>query len=247
MSGLLAALFLQAFEHGQERRQAGTTGQHQHRALHRAQVKHAHGAGQGDLVTSLGLAYQPRAHQAPGHVADQEAQFAAAGTGAERVGAGFLGTRHLNVHILARQEADIRICGDLQLDGGRGNQVDLAHSTGHGLVTGLAAQRCSGRNFHHTVAGGHHLTGQHHALLGFLVRQRLVDVLVTHIELALVAGTLAGSADTVGTVHGQIDLGPVSGVEYGFTFVAGDHTGNAVFKIKRDVVTHDDALPINYR
>ena len=71
----LATLCLQGMEHGEQRRQAGATRQHEQRAFAAAQIEAAHRPAEGQAIAGLRPLRQPLAHHAARHVTNKEVPF----------------------------------------------------------------------------------------------------------------------------------------------------------------------------
>ena len=82
------------------------------------------------------------------------------------------------------------------------------------------------------------VAGEDEALFSLLGGQRVLDIVVAEVIVALFTATLAGAAHAVGAIHGQIDLLAIGGVQYLLARVAVDETGDAVLEVKSNTITH---------
>ena len=238
-----AALLGDLLQHRSERRQARAAGQQEQRPLDLAQIEAAQRAGQGEAVAGLGHAAQEAAHQPARHVADQEADLTALLQRAERVGAGLVGARHLQVDVLPRQEG--QLAQRLALDRQRNGALrQLAHVADGRLVTGLRglADIRGCRHADHAVALGTHLAGQHIAVRSFVLAQRVLDVFLAEVITPGFGEALAGPAGTVATVQRDVDALAVGCVGDGFAKIGLDEAGHPVLEIQCDLVSHGLAL-----
>jgi len=82
-----------------------------------------------------------------------------------------------------------------------------------------------------------HLAGEDHALGGFVGAQGIVDIFA-EAEAAGFAGALAGTAGAVAAIDGNIDTLAVGRIGHGFSGLAVDEAGDAIFEIQGDSVGH---------
>ena len=240
---MLAALLGDLLQHGGEGRQTSATRQQQQRPLDVTQVEAAQRADQSQAVAGLRQAGEEAAHQPARHVADQKADLAITWHGAEGIGPALVAARHPEVDVLPRQECQLgqRVALDRQRDGALGQLAHIADGRLVADLLGLAHLR-GRRHAHHAIALGAHLAGQHVALLGFVLAERVLDVFLAEVVAAGFGEALAGTAGAVAAIQRDVDALAIGGVGHGFAEVGFDEAGHAVFEIQCDLVGHGCAL-----
>lgn len=228
------------FQHRQEGRKAGATGQKHLRAGDRAQIKRAHGAGQRHRVASL-RAGQIARHQPAGDIADQERRLIGLWVAGEGISAGLVGAGDLHIDVLTGKKAHPRRQFHPQPIRCIRQRLDPRDGGLHRLCAGLAGKRRGG-NCDHAIGFRHHLAGQHHACGGLFLGHRVFKV-EAKLIVAPLGLALAGAANPVAAIHRHVDLLPKGGVGDFFIGFAVDDAGDAVFEVQGDLVGHGSSSP----
>ena len=223
---------------GQDRGQAGAAGEQQDRTDRLAQEERTHGAGEFQLVADGSLLIQVGGHETTRGVLDEEADLVIRGGGGEGVGTGLPGPGDLDVHVLTRQEGQIRTVLQLNGDaeGGIGQAVQLNQLTGEGGSTCLCQNRGCG-DLEDQISAGEHLTGQAVPLISLVLRESILNVVALFVVAGL-AERLAGSAGAIATVEGNVDAGLVGGIGNSLLVLAFDEAGDSVFESQCNLVGH---------
>jgi hypothetical protein len=113
------------------------------------------------------------------------------------------------------------------------------------LTPGLADTRRRG-NRNNEVRLRSHLASQRVALSCLIIGQRVIEVIAAVIFTGLDAA-FAGAANTVGAVERHVDALAIGGVGDAFDFVRIDETGDPVFEVKRNPMSHAFPEPASDR
>ena len=216
----------EAAEHGQEWRQPGAAGQHQHRPHDIAQVETSARPDKAERDTRFGRGQ--KAGHGPARDVPHEEAGRCAGCAAEAVGPRMGGARHADADILARQKARRHA---IERESDRAVRQALQCRQRRGMRAGLGlARRRPGQDLHNHVRLRPHLAGKRVALCRFLVRQRVLDVVAAAVGARL-HPRFACAACAVAAVERDVDPGAIGGVCDGFGRAAGDEAGHAVFEV----------------